>query len=674
MSSDSHFPVAPAPGGAPARRVELDNLIRRELRVGDPSDPVAISQALMQRYAATPTARSLVNEARGLPFLQTVTLAPPAPVTHTATSLDMRQAKDDVEADIEELLTSNQLKDITPELEGWAEAIRAAIAEGEAAAGMALDTLQRDKTFAVRRLLGDYARAARLVASFNNRSRAEFRNLAQSLDEVSAVLLVMAGEAIANTGIAGGRYLLEVPFSELQARRETVLQALRNLLGSTHYAYGQSEFPRGIDAYRKLFRVLDEQGLGDVRTLLNEGEMARAMDQLIDRAGHGVRGLRSLGSTARLDLQRFRRLDAAIAWNLPTADDAPPMLAFREALQLFMDGFSDGGGIRLVTIARPAILTYGLYGNTFPAAGSVETRLLQLLAHRGALAARLDCLGDCGCDEVSARQQVLLDMSLANIDRAVDLYATGSDADVSEIRAGAYKHLLTATADKVVAIADRADLPSGITQAVDLLKEAAGKLHDKATTSEHRALMLQELDLQRSHELDLRHLTEQLVDGCGTFDLVYGDKRLTLGGDVHDTLEAAGRRIPDSSDHARSAAIHLPATQERSMERLADIGGVLSKRSKLQVKRDLLAMDSQIERLRTNVDGAERILANIRASSSRKPIELRMDNTVIRCKDKDQAQDEIDRRKRQLEILVKERDELKKELERAEQEYPSRTA
>ncbi len=66
----------------------------------------------------------------------------------------MQQAINDVERDLRELTTNSILKDVTPELEGWAMAVRSAIQEGVNSARFALDPRQRDKTFGIRRTLG----------------------------------------------------------------------------------------------------------------------------------------------------------------------------------------------------------------------------------------------------------------------------------------------------------------------------------------------------------------------------------------------------------------------------------------------------------------------------------------------------------------------------------------
>lgn len=541
-------PIALSSNGNATKRQELDNLIRRELRVGDPSDPAQIAEALMKRYGNTPQARSLVNEAKGLPFLQTVSLAPATPVAPTATTSDWAQATSDIDADLKELFQNTQLKDIQPELQGWARAIRSALQEGYGSAPLAMDTRQRDKTFAIRRQLGEYARAARLVGTLNFRARDDFRSLAQSLDEACAVLLVMMGEAIAGTGIAGGRFLLQVPFSELQTRREAVLYALRNLNGASQQGYTANDWPRGLDAYRQLCDFLETQGQGELRSLLMDSEISRVMDELIDRAGQGTDGLRALGATAQIDLQRFQRLIAMIAWRA-SDPESPALTALHEALQLFIDGFKSTGGIRLVTIARPTILMYGLYGGRD--IGRPEQRLIELVQVRGNLASALDCASECLCDTNQLVCQALLDKVLYDLDRTIDLYAVSDGQDmagttlemsVPEVRAAAYSYVFeqiaslsvdnapclapdNATDDKIRTALSRArallrpvdKVDSNVWLASDIERFEAARTGINARLPGRdsvQALLVRELVIQATQEQHLMDVAQQMGDGC----------------------------------------------------------------------------------------------------------------------------------------------------------------
>jgi hypothetical protein len=231
--------------------VAMDNLVRRKLRVSDPTDAGQIADALKKIYQDE--SHALDQEAAGVPFLQPIQ-APLRAETETASRAELTEAISDVNRDLTSLANNALLKDVHPELNGWATAIRSAIAEGTNAARFSLDPRQRDKAFAVRRLLGGYARVARYVGALTPTQSPSYRSLAQSLDEVASVILVMMGDALANIGYSGGKFLLQVPASDLQGRRDAVIYALRNLTGSVQEGYGPNEWPRGLVAYRQLLK------------------------------------------------------------------------------------------------------------------------------------------------------------------------------------------------------------------------------------------------------------------------------------------------------------------------------------------------------------------------------------------------------------------------------------
>ena len=109
--------------------VKVDNLIRRRLRIGDPTDPQDVADGLRKLFAGD--ARALDLEAKGLPLLpptRDAAAARPAEAARPAPSWTRRT--DDVERDLEALTTNSQLKDIEPELQGWGQAIRGIVADG----------------------------------------------------------------------------------------------------------------------------------------------------------------------------------------------------------------------------------------------------------------------------------------------------------------------------------------------------------------------------------------------------------------------------------------------------------------------------------------------------------------------------------------------------------------
>ena len=303
---------------------ETDNLIRRRLRISDPRDPAAIAKGLRELFPKE--GELLQREASGLPIVsQPSTSARPA--ADGPTSAELQQAHHDIDRDLKALIGNSQLKDIEPELQGWSQAIRSITAEGHAAARLALDPRSRDRAFAARRALGDYARLARMVGALTCDHNQAYRRLAQSLDEAGALILVALGESLARIGFGGGRFLLQAPASELQARRDAVINALRNLTGATAESYGSQDWPYGLHGLRNVLKLLDSSGHADLRALFDENSLARLMDDLLDQASaHSARGLRALGATSTVAVQRLNRLVQVVGDNIDPG--SPPLTAF----------------------------------------------------------------------------------------------------------------------------------------------------------------------------------------------------------------------------------------------------------------------------------------------------------------------------------------------------------
>lgn len=435
------------PQPEPSRRspaaVAADNLFRRVLKVSNPYDAGEMAQGLTRFYSDE--ARELELEQAGLPFYRVETARPPARDREGPIGAELEQAKDDVDRDFTALLHNPLLKDIYPELRGWQSAIGGIIAEGIAAAPFALDPRQRDHTFSARRQLSSYARVIRAVGALTPDLNQYYRRLAQSLDEVASVLLVMTGEALAGAGFAGGTFLLQTPASELHARRDAVLMALRNLSGTVQHAHGPAEWPHGLDGYRALVRHLDRSGQSDLRSLLDEATLVQLMDGLLDLASaNNAESLRALGVTAMPTIERLQRFVRAVEGVANI--DSPPLSSFEIALELFYNSFlGTGNGARLMSIARPAILSYGLFGLSGP--DPATQRLQQIVILRNRLAALLDCYLGCSCDVNRLRGQIILDKILADVDHAINLYCAsttppGNDTGEAEIRSAAYGCLI----------------------------------------------------------------------------------------------------------------------------------------------------------------------------------------------------------------------------------------
>src|SRR5581483_6449155 len=277
-------------------RVTADNLMRRVLRIQDPSNPLEVAQGLGRAYPTE--SAELDEEIRGLP------VAPTTPSSSyqvmggaSMTSLELAYAQDNIKRDLDYLVGSSQLKEVQVELQGWGETIRTWLADGAAASNQGLDPNARDRVFSARRIMLDYARVARLVGSMTPGLSIAYRRFARSLDEASGLLLVSLGETLAQVGFSGDRLLLQAPASELSARAELAVSALRNLIGPVTNGYA-SDWDWGTDAYRRLLGEIDRGGNSDIRVLLQENVLRAFTDELINRASSvNGDGLRTLAAT-----------------------------------------------------------------------------------------------------------------------------------------------------------------------------------------------------------------------------------------------------------------------------------------------------------------------------------------------------------------------------------------
>ncbi|MDW8125218.1 MAG: hypothetical protein RMJ04_10645 [Geminicoccaceae bacterium] len=546
---------------------QLDNLIRRSLRISDPANPVEVAGGLRRLYRADDEA--IEREERGLPILPPVRLE--RPISAGPSAAEVEQAQADIENDLRFLTTSAQLKDIEPELQGWGQAIRGHIADGLANARQALDPRARDRAFAARRALGDYARLARHVGALTPGFSSPYRRLAQSLDQVASLILVLMGESLAELGSGGGRFLLAAPASELVARRDAALNALRNLVGSAQASLDQATWPWGLRGYSDVMARLGEGAMADVRALFDENTLARMMDELIDRASSvSGRGLRALAATSRLALQRLERLvQIAAAINVQPA--SPPLAAFLEAVQLFIDTFRGGSAARLVAIARPPIVAYGLYG--FGGPDAPTRRLQTLVVQRGVLAQLLDCYLGCECGSDAVVCQVLLDKLLSDVDRAIDLYAQGSaERGEPEVRAAAYGQLVATflqNAQKIAAGGTPISCPARGAVAWDrlastletirdaLLEPLPKDQQDNVKFAEldptQREQMREELCLQKRADERLIDTLALMTPGCHELVRITG----ALGWLVDQALQALG--VSESCPEPRPFVPQTPA-------------------------------------------------------------------------------------------------------------------
>lgn len=420
-------------------RVTADNLMRRVLRIQDPGNANEVAQGLGRAYP-TETAE-LDEEIRGLPVAPPGSASSSYQVAGPATSMtnaELAYSQDNIRRDLDFLVGSSQLKEVQVELQGWGETIRTWMSDGASAAAQALDPNARDRVFSARRILLDYARVSRLVGAMTPGLSIAYRRFSRSLDEASGLLLVSLGETLAQVGFSGDRLMLQAPASELSARAEHAISALRNLIGTTTNGSNGSEWPWGTNAYRLLLHELESGGHGDIKVLLQENGLRAFADELINRASSvNGDGLRTLAATHGVALNRVERL---ILVAQRYSEEAPPLANFISALRLFVESFTGGTTTRLIAIGRPLLSASWLYSFGSLDRGKTRT-LIDLIRARAAVAQLNDNVFGLQLGEGDAQAQFQLDTCLYALDLAIDLYAVGIEGRSQvtiEKRASAY--------------------------------------------------------------------------------------------------------------------------------------------------------------------------------------------------------------------------------------------
>ena len=284
-------------------RAAVDNLMRRALKISNPYDADEVAKGLLKLYPDD--AAKIEREKLGLPF--SMFRAQPVLAARPAGRPEALAATDGLEAALTQLTTSPDLADVAPEMRGWATTIRRAAVDGMASAAYAIDASERDRAFGGRRTLGDYGRLARYAAAVDSCATEIYCRLAQACDLIANLILVAIGDALADAGVTRSGAVMQVPTATLQARRDAVVVALRNLLQLTPTG-DQETWPRGTYAVQQIYDGLEAAGAPDLRALLDEAYLSRLLDDLIDLAtGATPDGLRALGSTAAVTVQRLQR-------------------------------------------------------------------------------------------------------------------------------------------------------------------------------------------------------------------------------------------------------------------------------------------------------------------------------------------------------------------------------
>jgi hypothetical protein len=398
----------------------VDNVLRRALKISDPNNADEVAKGLLARYPDD--AARIRREQMGLPFSVFRAQLPAAPQPYQGRP-ETTAASNALDIALTDLTTNPKLADIRPELRGWDTTIRRAAADGLAAAGFAIDPSKRDEAFGARRVLGDFARLARYTGALTSCAPDIYCRVAEACDDIANIILVLIGDAFGDAGVARSGAVLRVPGTTLQTRFDAVLIALRNL---TRPASGDDEesWPRGTYALSQLYDGLDDAGSPDLRALLEESYLSRQLGILVDMAnGSSADSIRTLSSAAATTLQSLQRF--LIIANDLISPPSPPASMFFAELRMFIQGFASSNvGYRLPYLSRSPLLV-----SAFAASAGIDAptqTLLSIALSRTAFADAVDCLC-CLCGDNDAKDMILAGKVLFDIDRAIDLYALGSD-------------------------------------------------------------------------------------------------------------------------------------------------------------------------------------------------------------------------------------------------------
>ncbi len=224
------------------------------------------------------------------------------------------------------------------------------------------------------------------------------------------------------------------------------------------------------------------------------------------------------------------------------------------------------GGFRLLRIARPPILFYGLYGSD--ELDLADRRLAELILRRGILAGQLDCFLGCECTEPRVLCQIVLDKILYDLDRAIDLYALGNEElGRPETRAAAYSYVIDAARSLAIncgtappingtldIIVENLRPPTTASPSDDWADSSTLAFYGKSPATSPTPVfvgvgeqMVQELGIQKAAEARWQNLVETMAPNCIEITRVFGiNGRLTtlINNSINSITGAAGNVVP----------------------------------------------------------------------------------------------------------------------------------
>jgi hypothetical protein len=336
----------------------LDELLRRKLKVGNPSDVTEMLRALQARYPdkdALLTAESLGFAATALP---STALAPPSGAAGPRRSFSAAEYEtvlSDMKADFATVVSAPSNRDIGVEISGWRDLLLKEYAEGSAGARLAQDAGKRERALLAVRRLNEYAWVARLIGIPMGELYWDFRRLAVTLDNAADIVRILIGEALYEVGLGYNGLLLQVPATDLRLRGESAVEALTGLIAGEEGIF--DDWGERFRAYNDFFERLDPE----LKPYARPEGLKDSVDGLVNTFSNGMSSmtadsLRQLAATAPLEVGRLRRV-LRVASNVQGSQPSSALSIFVQSLALFLAAFdSSRGGALYIDLGLPAPL------------------------------------------------------------------------------------------------------------------------------------------------------------------------------------------------------------------------------------------------------------------------------------------------------------------------------
>jgi hypothetical protein len=381
----SLFPMSS--GTSLVKTKSIDSLVQDALRT-NAKDTKAVSNAVAKLLPDK--VKAFANETKGLPRMPVAAAETQMPSTSGHEQRRIEELMQAMRHRFDDLLDEVDAEQDGPVIEAIRRATLDAVEQGRTAAPNVASSTSRDMLFATRTILRDRAAELRFRGLGGPAALLRFYfDLADDLDQSSALLLVTAGAALMQVDSGSGETLLDVSVQELRVRAEQVLRTLDRLSGLEEHTY-QPDATYWPDHYNTLRDWLGRQFGGDqYRPFLVREELAAFMQRLVDVVGAdnaaGFREMQAGVLAGCLFLDGFLLQLVAFTGHPvrpPIAPGDPDRhLQFTNALLAFRLGFTGTEGVLIGIATRPLALHSWarLRIPVLPPAGPIPVNLLIVL-------------------------------------------------------------------------------------------------------------------------------------------------------------------------------------------------------------------------------------------------------------------------------------------------------